>query len=211
MAEAGHNSDLTDKERMALLMDHVDKLDQHDKTVMAPLQAQMKDAKAEERRLRGVAKSEGFKLAVVDEALRIKNIDDVEIIRGEIEDRARIYSHMTGDQMDLFPDRTPLVEKAKAEGVAAGWNGKECKSPYGPGSDADQAWIAGWHEGQTERREAFQSAMEKKKAAEDDPFPDPDDEDDPDGDEDDTGDEKPVMETVTDEPRENVVPMNAAE
>lgn len=63
-------------------------------------------------------------------------------------DMARWELLPIGTQPDMLDevDRTPLVDRAGAEGKKAGLAGDPCKPPYD--GEAGQKWIAGWHDGQ---------------------------------------------------------------
>jgi uncharacterized protein (UPF0335 family) len=112
----------------------------------------------------------GFAPKVIDFALRLRKDDDGEVIeqrRAEIE-VARFLNHPVGTQPELplnMEDRTPGVDKAKAEGEIAGAEGKTCSAPYAAGSPNEQAWLAGWHDGQATITSAFKK-LEAKAAAE---------------------------------------------
>jgi len=112
----------------------------------------------------------GFAPKVIDFALRLRKDEDDKMIeqrRSEIE-VARFLGHPIGTQPELpfnMEDRTPGVEKAKAEGEVAGAEGKTCSAPYAVGSPMEQAWIVGWHDGQATLASAFQK-LEAKAAAE---------------------------------------------
>jgi uncharacterized protein (UPF0335 family) len=114
----------------------------------------------------------GFKPKVIDFALRLRKEEDGEMIeqrRAEME-VARFLNHPIGTQPELpldMVDRTPGVDKAKAEGEIAGAEGQTCHSPHVAGTPIDQAWIEGWHVGQTTIASAFQK-LEAKEAAEPD-------------------------------------------
>jgi uncharacterized protein (UPF0335 family) len=114
--------------------------------------------------------SHGFKPKVIDFALRLRRDEDDAIIeqrRAEIE-VARFLNHPVGTQPELplnMEDRTPGVDKAKAEGEIAGAEGKTCSAPYAAGSPNEQAWLTGWHDGQATLAGAFKK-LEAKAAAE---------------------------------------------
>jgi hypothetical protein len=107
---------------------------------------------------------------VIDFALRLRKDEDDAIIeqrRAEIE-VARFLNHPVGTQPELplnMEDRTPGVDKAKAEGEIAGAEGKTCSAPYPAGSPNEQAWLTGWHDGQAILAGAFKK-LEAKAAAE---------------------------------------------
>jgi uncharacterized protein (UPF0335 family)/ribosome modulation factor len=112
----------------------------------------------------------GFKPKVIDFALRLRRDEDDEIIeqrRAEIE-VARFLNHPVGTQPELplnMEDRTPLVDAAFAKGEIAGASGATCSAPYATGSEAEQSWIRGWHDGQATITSAF-AKLEAKAAAE---------------------------------------------
>lgn len=108
----------------------------------------------------------GFAPKVIDFALRLRKDEDDKIVeqrRAEIE-VARFLNHPVGTQPDLpfdMQDRTPLVDKALAEGEAAGAAGVTCKAPYS--GEAEQAWIRGWDQGQAAIASAFKKLEAKAK------------------------------------------------
>jgi uncharacterized protein (UPF0335 family) len=114
--------------------------------------------------------SHGFKPKVIDFALRLRRDEESDVIeqrRAELE-VARFLGHPVGTQPELplnMEDRTPGVDKAKAEGEIAGAEGKTCSAPYAAGSPNEQAWLAGWHDGQSILAGAFKK-LEAKAAAE---------------------------------------------
>lgn len=117
----------------------------------------------------------GFAPKVIDFALRLRRDEDDKMIeqrRSEIE-VARFLGHPIGTQPELpfnMEDRTPGVEKAKAEGEVAGAEGKTCSAPYAVGSPMEQSWIVGWHDGQATLASAFKKleAKEEAEGSEDD-------------------------------------------
>lgn len=165
--EIGSNSnELTESERKALLINGLCEIEAHTEEKDAAV------AKIRTCRKRLVA--HGFKPNIINFALRLRKNEDEEEIeqrRAEIE-VARFLNHPIGTQPDFFnePDRTPDVDKAKAQGEAAGAGGKTCSSPWSVGSPQEQSWIEGWHIGQATIASAFKK-LEAKAAAE------PDDED----------------------------------
>lgn len=91
-------------------------------------------------------------------------------IKAQIDRRMRIARWMAlplGVQSDFLwqPDRTPLVDRAKAEGFMAGLSGNvNCMPPYD--GEPGQAWISAWHDGQAKRvRENIKPTSELKPAA----------------------------------------------
>lgn len=172
MAEPGHNSELTDKERRALRMHHIRQIQAQ--------KARVDEQRASYNQLRKTAKADGFKLSEIDAGLRLLELDDQSIFVDEIRELYGIAEDFgvlpKGDQLDMFADRRPIEDRAYDEGLAAGLGGKDRSPSYGPESAAGQAWMRGYDDGQQQMRDDLQSAMEKKNAAanepEDDPFPD---------------------------------------
>lgn len=145
-AGVGHNS-LTDIQKRALFMHGLGKIER--------FQAQQAKIVADIRNERKRMKSDGYAKEAVDYALYLRKADPeaaMLAMRSQIE-VAGWLNHPVGHQAELFgdgADRRPSVEKAFAEGEAAGMSGDICKAPekYGPESEQAQQWIAGWHQGQ---------------------------------------------------------------
>jgi uncharacterized protein (UPF0335 family) len=154
--------ELTEAEKKALLVQGLAEIER----VVAEKDKLVKDI----RILRKKMVSHGFKPKVIDFALRLRKEEDDTIIeqrRAEIE-VARFLNHPVGTQPELplvMEDRTPGVDKARAEGEIAGAEGKTCSAPYAVGSPNEQAWLQGWHDGQATITRAFKK-LEAKAAAE---------------------------------------------
>ncbi len=153
--------ELTESEKRALLVQGLAEIEKHIEEkdrVVALIRTSRKKLVAN-----------GFKPKVIDFALRLRKDEDDVVIeqrRAEIE-VARFLNHPVGTQPELplvMEDRTPGVDKAKAEGEIAGVEGKVCSAPYAAGSPNEQAWITGWHDGQATITSAFQK-LEAKAAA----------------------------------------------
>ncbi len=164
--------ELTESEKRALLvngLNEIENLVEEKDRVVALIRTSRKRLVAQ-----------GFKPKVIDFALRLRKDEDGEIIeqrRAEME-VARFLNHPIGTQPELpliIEDRTPIVDRAFAEGAVAGSEGKTCSAPYSTGAETEQAWIRGWHEGQATLMSAFRK-LEAKDSAES--------EEDADGDED---------------------------
>jgi hypothetical protein len=64
-----------------------------------------------------------------------------------------------GETLDMFPvDRTPGIERAKAEGKRAGLAGEPRKPPHDPSVPQHDAWLDGYHDGQMILASAFAKA-----------------------------------------------------
>lgn len=161
----GHNesNELTEAERRALLVNGLVEIEGH---------TEDKDAAvAHIRTCRKRLVAYGFKPSIINFALRLRkneDADEIEQRKAEIE-VARFLNHPIGTQPDFFdqPDRTPDIDKAKAQGEIAGAAGQTCSSPWSVGSPQEQAWIEGWHTGQATITSAFKK-LEAKAAAEPD-------------------------------------------
>ena len=157
---AGHNSELTEAEKAALLVQSIVKIEAI-KVEQATLRTDMQN---ERKRLI----SYGFESWEIDYALKLrKNKESDEIDRRRREAQiARFLSHPIGTQPDLLDDldRTPAVDRAYAEGKVAGAEGKTRTSPHSPGTEQDQSWLKGWHDGQGDLASGFKKLEPKDEA-----------------------------------------------
>lgn len=157
----GDNSQLTEAERKAVFMDHF-------KPIAAQLEI-VKEAQAEYKRLRKLAKADKVTLSDIDFALRCAEIDNEGIVVDRLRREAEIASWFALPvefQPDMFGDfeREPAEDRARREGAAAGASGKGT-NPYDENSPQGRAWADGWQTEQKKLAEAMQSSMEKKNAA----------------------------------------------
>lgn len=147
---AGHNSDLTEAERRAILVKGLRFLEE----MIVEKDAVVTDIRNYRKKLIAY----GFESFEIDYALKLrknKESDEIDRRRREII-IAQFLNHPIGTQVDLFDeDRTPAVDRAAAEGKIAGAEGKSCVSPHQPGTEQDQSWINGWHEGQADLASGF--------------------------------------------------------
>jgi hypothetical protein len=61
---------------------------------------------------------------------------------------AKLFGHQLGRQLDMLDaDRTPQVDRAYDEGLAAGKLRKSATNPYQAGSEEHQAWQKGMNDG----------------------------------------------------------------
>jgi hypothetical protein len=154
--------ELNESEKRALLVNSL--------TGLEMLIERKDQAVADIRAARKKMVANGFKPKLIDFALRLRRDEESDVIeqrRAEIE-VARFLNHPVGTQPELplnMEDRTPGVDKAKAEGEIAGAEGKTCSAPYAAGSPNEQAWLTGWHDGQAILAGAFKK-LEAKAAAE---------------------------------------------
>lgn len=138
----GDNSQpLTEEQLQALFFDH--------RRRYKDALAKKKEADANLRNACKRAKADGVDPKSIKFSIELENDEDGSIAKEQAE-RERIAAWMglpLGGQADFF-DRTPLVDRARADGKRAGMEGETCKPPHDAGGEAGQAWIAGWHEGQ---------------------------------------------------------------
>lgn len=98
--------------------------------------------------------------------IEIDNAGDNSVVKQTIERLMRCAAWAglpVGTQASLFDeDRRTLLEKAYEDGKYAGLNGKNPQSPHQAGSDLDQAWMRGWHDGQGALKKVFLERNETK-------------------------------------------------
>lgn len=99
--------------------------------------------------------------------------------RAAMDQALRFAGIPVGTQLDIFEDRTPLVERAYRDGREAGLRGDTLRNPYNEASEEGQSYAKGWHDGQgalfagiRKKEEAAATDEVIKGAAEDesDPF-----------------------------------------
>ncbi len=163
MAEAArslpNDTELNESEKRALLAHELNKIEglEEDK---ADIAESIKEAK---KRLSNY----GFSKHQIKFGLTLRKGDDAQMVTQRIAEAevARFLGHPIGTQPELpldAVDRTPGVDKAKAEGEMAGAEGQTCISPYVDGPMA-QSWLQGWHDGQATITSAF-AKLEAKAA-----------------------------------------------
>lgn len=144
----GHNSgDFTDDQRQALTRQYLQKREH--------LLAAEKKAKADRMNFDKVIKAELGAKGLAD----IKLLQQLSTPEGEAELKAEIERQLRvarwagmpiGTQLDLFgPDRRPVEERAFEEGKRSGLAGETLKPTYDPGTEGYDAFVKGWHDGQS--------------------------------------------------------------
>lgn len=159
-APAGHN--LTPTETRAKLFRHFNAVEE--------AKALVKAAQEELKRRRKAAKAEDIVMADLDYMARCANLEDPTIVPAEILRRAEIASWFALPiefQPDMFTDRSPIDATAFKQGETAALLGKSCEPAFGADSSTGQSWIAGWHEGQRQRREDMEADMLRRNAEKD--------------------------------------------
>lgn len=151
----GHN-DLTDEQKAALLLQACGKIER--------LEVQKAAILASIRNERKKAKADGVALEELNYALFLRKADP-DAAAAQMRTHLRIaqwLGHQIGFQAELFGDgvdRTPSVEKAFAEGKAAGMAGDAgvVPSKWAPGGEQHEQWMQGWHAGQKVLLSAFEA------------------------------------------------------
>lgn len=173
----GHNSgDLSPAEHKALYMHHFRGIEAQTSVV--------KSANEERKRLRKLAKADGIPLKDIDFGLRCSEIEDNSIIADEMirhSQIAQFFALPVGVQTNMDFEAEPIVDRAKREGMAAGYAGKDRVAPYEDSSKPGQAWLKEFDKGKAAFDRDHESALAKIKAkaereAADDGANDPDDE-----------------------------------
>jgi ribosome modulation factor len=149
----GHNSALTDDEKRALTLHH--------KTKYAEADALVEKAKADRTAIADLAKSDLGKGALADikDMILADNPKKMKAVLERAQRLARWAGLKVGSQPQLF--EAAQVDHAE-EGKTAGMSGVTCEPPKNLAQDARQAWINGWHEGQT----ILMAAFKKKRPTE---------------------------------------------
>lgn len=158
-AGIGHNGGrLSEEDEMNLLFINVG--------LVSNAQAKLATANSEVRNAYKRAKADGFSKKQVDLAIRLRTEEGQKSFKADLEDSARIarWSGMAiGEQGSLFDekDRTPIAERAYDEGRRAGLQSEDLNSnPYDVTTEAGQAYISGWHDGQSKYRAGIKKKEE---------------------------------------------------
>lgn len=149
-AGPGHNSrvTLTDEQEQSLFL-------QHKKSYVLSLAAK-KEAAADHMALGKLIKAElgANGLDDIKTAILLESDGGEEALKGRIERQLRVARWMAlpfGQQANFLfeDDRTPLIDRAAAEGKKAGMEGQTRSPPYAASTEAGQAWLSAWSEGQS--------------------------------------------------------------
>lgn len=160
-AAAGHNNELTEKERQALFGHHVRK--------DVEIAAQIKQLSETKKANRKLAQNDGFPSSKLDHYVKAltaedkqKPVDRYNEARENLVWLGLIHEDLQGD---LLADRATKEQRIFAAGQAAGLVAAEPVSNYAGGSTEDKEWLSGWKAGQAIVRENLESAMKKRSAA----------------------------------------------
>lgn len=152
--EIKRNSELTDDEKRALLLQH--------KSAYVTALADKKAADAEFKNICKKAKAECGKDAVAEikDALALEEPGGKMALEAEIARKHRVARWMglpVGAEPMMFEmvDRRPAVDIAYDQGKSAGMAGVTAQPPYDTSVPQYQRWLEGWHDGQEILASAF--------------------------------------------------------
>ena len=121
--------------------------------------------RAEEKRLRKVAKADGLKLANIDFAIRAVRLEDDSIIVEEMRERERIAAWLglpIGTAPAFSFDAEPIGERAAREGTAAGMMNRDRDSPYDANTEPGRAWLKAYDKARREQLAFVADALEEQ-------------------------------------------------
>lgn len=131
----------------------------HYKRLTADLDAKFEKSKAARKKVYDEAKSYGISKRMLDKGRAMRTEEGERRLKADIEETRRIArweAVSIGSQMEMFEDRTPAVERARAEGERDGWQGDPKKSgDWAPGTPQYTAYMDGYHEGQKRLAQGF--------------------------------------------------------
>lgn len=114
--------------------------------------AEKKKTDAEFKNICKLAKAEGVSVADIKDTIALETEEGREELRAEIERKHRVARWAglpVGAQPSFFEeDRTPSIDKARADGKRAGLKGESANPPRQMGHEQTEHWMVGWHEGQ---------------------------------------------------------------
>lgn len=142
---SAQSNELTDEEQQTLFL-------MHKREYEAALAAKKK-ADAEFKNTCKLAKSELGKhaVAMIKDAIALETEAGEEDIQADIERKLKVARWMAvplGSQMEMFEDRTPAVDRAKAEGLRDGKAGKPFTTEHQRGTEQFEAYSDGYAAGQ---------------------------------------------------------------
>lgn len=139
------NTDDLDREEKALFLNHL--------PLIKKARERIASATSDIRLLYKRAKAEGgFTKADFDTAIAVETAENEARERAKIARQlkiAKIMGSSLGAQLDMFlsPDRTPIADRAYAEGEKASMENKSggASPPYDPSTEAYRQYMAGFH------------------------------------------------------------------
>jgi ribosome modulation factor len=150
-AGPGHNAISEDQARALHLSNHVPA---YEKALAAK-----KKADADFKNVCKAIKSEGGNVDDIKLTIKLRTPEGEQEFNEFLKRQLRIadWNNLAvGQQGSLFDeDRRPIAERAKKDGEKAGLEGKDATPPHAPGTEAYDAWMAGWHESQTTLASGF--------------------------------------------------------
>jgi hypothetical protein len=140
---AAADDSLTDKEREDLFLKDVDSL--------ATAKEKLAKVVADVRNVKKRIKSHGFTVAQVETAIEMDTPEGEAKVKERMEETlqaARWCGVPWGAQLDMFngaPDRTPIADRAYAEGERASMQNKPATPQYSPDTEAYRRYMDGFH------------------------------------------------------------------
>lgn len=120
--------------------------------------------RAEEKRLRKLAKADGLKLSNIDFALRAVRLEDDSIIVEELRQQERIaaWLGLPVGAAPAFEFAEPIEERAVREGEAAGMMNKDRSPPYDANTAPGRAWLKAFDKARKQSLDFIATSLEGK-------------------------------------------------
>ncbi len=155
-AGPGHNAFTDDQARGLHFSSHVPA---YEKALKAK-----KDADAAFKNVCKTIKSEGGSIDDVKLTIKLRSPEGEKEFKEQIERQRRVAEWnnlpIGGQGWLLDEDRRPIEDRAFEDGKKAGLEGKDASPPHAPGTEAYEAWMKGWHEGQAILAQGFKKGPE---------------------------------------------------
>ena len=154
MAHDNTTNQPTAEERRALFFHHFRKIDDATR--------KMKEADAERKRLRKLAKADGIAIGDLDYALKIAAMEDTDAVVDELKRRTEIARWLALPvefQADLFGVDSAAEDRAYDEGRVASATGKGV-NPYEKTLPQHGKWNEGFSDDQKRMQEALRASMD---------------------------------------------------
>ncbi len=131
--------------------DQLQALGYHHKSKYEQALAAKKETDAKFKHVCKVAKADGVSVDDIKLLIKLDTPEGEASLRAELQRQLQVAGWAgseIGTQFSFadIPDRSPLVERAAAEGKRAGMKGESLNNPYT--GDAAEAYAQGWHDGQ---------------------------------------------------------------
>lgn len=142
-------------EREPLSESEVQELFLHHRTAWTEWKAKRAVVDDHERKVKAALKADGYTVKQMEIADALITVKGEAKITGEVKDRLQVaawVNHPMGRQLEMFnePDRTPLADRAYAEGRQASMENRRAAPRHAPDTEAYRQYMAGFHEHQRE-------------------------------------------------------------